>query len=180
MLLPMRTHQHRALYPLMIFETKKLQPFTFTRTLIGNECCAKGREGARQREPARSGWAAFSSWGALGLTLKAIFSSSYYTRISLQLHSSCTTSLPDPYFFQKHPCPPTLCNQRLIQAKFRKSIPIRRKLHKKAEPNKVHRSNKQTKNFNAGERGSERDEIRESASAVPRNKEAGVNDYTKK
>jgi hypothetical protein len=123
---------------------KKLQPFTFTRTLRGNECCAKGREGGRQREPARSGWAAFSSWGALGLTLKAIFSSSYYTQISLQLHSSCTTSLPDPYFFQKHPCPPTLCNQRLIQAKFRKSIPIRRKLHKKAEPNKAHISNKQT------------------------------------
>jgi hypothetical protein len=37
---------------------------------------------------------------------------------------------------------------------------------------------KQTKNFK--ERGSERYEIRESASAVPRNKEAGVNNYTKK
>jgi hypothetical protein len=64
-------------------------------------------------------------------------------------NSSCTTSLPDPYFFQKHPCPPTLCNQRLIQAKFKKSIPIRRKLHKKTEPNNVHISNKQTKSFNA-------------------------------
>jgi hypothetical protein len=69
------------------------------------------------------------------ITLEFLFS---YTLLVLP-HSQILTS------FKRTRRPPTLCNQRLIQAKFRKSIPIRRKLHKKTEPNKVHISNKQQK-----------------------------------
>jgi hypothetical protein len=95
-------------------------------------------------------------------------------------NSSCTTSLPDPHFFQKHPCPPTLCNQRLIQAKFRQSIPIRRKLHKKQNQTKfIYQTNKQKTSMQERE-GARETRNERALQQYLGNKEAGVNNYTKK